>query len=354
MPGKTKPTNSLVTPQTPLEFYDDLMSHLKQAKEKIWLQSMIFDPGEYTDAAAEVMRKKPGEGLDVRVTVDWISEQYYQSRFDYLPNPNIKWQLEKRAFRKKRKALLDWLHEGGVKITFTNIPNYLMSLLPQVGRNHTKIYLVDDTAWMGGINFMPSSFRTYDGMVKTTNKTFVAALRQHYCEVNEQRPQTSYAVQLAEKYRLLVDNGQRSSSLIYDEAIENTLAAKKEIIFISQIVPSGRFLDALIKQAEKRIPVTFVTSSHADEMYSAFFPRLLYKHFLTKIKHVPAFKIYHVDRKVHLKLLMLDNQEVFFGSHNLSELGVQLGTEEIMLHAEDERLVEEFKGLANSFNLLPK
>lgn len=339
--------------QSPQEFYNDFLEKIKKAKKRVWLQSMNLDPGEKVDEAVLEMAKKAKQGIDVHITVDWISEQYYQSRFDYLPNPNIKWQLEKRAFRKKRKDLLDILSTAGATITFTNIPNYLLSLTPQIGRNHTKIYLVDDTVWMGGVNFMPSSFKSYDGMIKTKDSRLVSSLATHFHEVNEKRPQTSYAVQLGKACRLLVDNGHRGKSLIYDEAILSTKNAQKEILFISQIVPSGSFLEALTLRAKQGVAVTFVTSSHADEMYSSFFPRLLYKRFLNKIKNLPSFKIYHVDKKVHLKLLVVDNKELFFGSHNLSELGVQFGTEEIMLHSQDKNLIQDFKLFAQKYNLLP-
>lgn len=347
MPGEN------YTTLAPLEFLHHFQEHIQTATKRIWLQSMNLDPGEFVDETVAALIQKVKSGIEVRVTVDWISEQYYQSRFDYLPNPNLKWQLEKRAFRQRRKVLLDQLSQAGAIVTYTNIPNYLMSWMPQVGRNHTKIYLVDDTVWIGGVNFMPSSFHTYDAMIESQQPKLVQALELHFHEVNEKRPLTNYSVEISPQTKILFDNGQRNHSLIYDEAIASTLSATQEILFISQIVPSGRFLEALLTKAKQGIPVTFVTSSHADELYSSFFPRLLYQQFLSKIKPVANFKLYHVDKKVHLKLLVVDKQELFFGSHNLSQLGVQFGTEELMLQSKNAALLTSFQSLLSSFQILP-
>jgi len=338
--------------QTPLEFHRAFLRAASGAQKSVWLQSMALDPGPFIDEMMVVIQKKAREGLDVRITIDWLCEQYFEGKFDYLPYFNVTRFTGKRAFQKRRRQLLEALSQSGCQITFTNTPHRLLAPIPQLGRNHTKMYLIDgQIGWIGGLNLLPSSFHTYDGMVQIHDQKFLTALTQHYGEVNKHRPSTNYSVQLADDYRLLFDNGTRAHSLIYDEAIASTHLAKKEIILISQLVPSGRLLSALLKKAVT-LPVTFITSSPKDDLFTAFIPKILYKNFLRDIKKLPLFKIVHVDRKVHLKLLIIDQKESFFGSHNLSEVGVQLGTEEIMLHSSDAVFAASLLQLARRMGLL--
>ncbi len=329
--------------QLPAEFLADFLAAASQAKRRIWLQTMNYDPSPETAAIEKVLVEKAQKKLDIRMNIDWVSERFYDHAFNYVPNRHVPNFTNRKKYDQLRQASLNRVREAGGQVTITNTPPYLKSFFPIAGRNHIKMYIVDDTVWMGGVNLVTDGFNNIDGMIKTTNQAFLVAMTDQFSKVNQQRAADHYAVQLAENLELLIDNGQVGNSLIYNTAIQAIQNAKSEIQLYSQIMPTGKLMTNLLAKSRAKVPVTFITSDRDDDVFNHFPEALFYQQFRAKIHHNAFFKLIHLDQKLHLKLLLIDNQEFFFGSHNLSQVGVQLGTEEIMLHGTNENLVKEFK-----------
>lgn len=329
--------------QLPQEFLLDFIQTAKNAKTRIWLQSMNYDPSSETLAIEEVLVNQAKKDVDVRINIDWVSERFYDHSFDYFPNMHIFSAKKRKALNAKRQASLDRIRQAGGSVVITNTPSYLKSFFPIAGRNHIKMYIVDDTVWMGGVNLVQDGFNNVDGMIKTTDKHFLDAMTAQFFKVNALRSPEHYSVELADHLELLIDNGKIGHSLIYNQASDAILTAHSEIQLYSQIMPTGKLLSNLIKQSKQGVQVSFTTSNDDDDVFVNFPEVLFFKQFKMKIKNNQFFTLKHLDQKLHLKLLLIDNKEFFFGSHNLSQVGVQLGTEEIMLHGTDEKFVQEIK-----------
>lgn len=331
--------------QLPPEFLADFLAAAKHARQRIWLQTMNYDPCPETAEIEKVLVKQAQTGVDVRLNIDWVSERFFNHSFDAFPHLHPLTSKERAAFRAARQASLDRLTAAGAKVVITNRPPYLKSFFPIIGRNHIKMYVADDVVWMGGVNLVLDGFKNIDGMVKTAHPAFLTAMTEQFFKVNHDRSADHYAVPLDKNLELLVDNGQVGKSLIYDRANQAIKAATSEIQLYSQIMPTGKLLQNLLQKSAAGVPVTFVTSPENDQVFVHFPENLFYQNFRQRIKKRAQFSLQHLDKKLHLKLLLVDNQEFFFGSHNLSEVGVQLGTEEIMIHGTNPELVKEFKQL---------
>ncbi len=331
--------------QTPQEFLADFLATAKKAKKRVWLQSMNYDPSPETQAIEEVICERARAGVDVRMNIDWVSERFFQHSFDSFPDLNPLPNSKRKVFNQRRQASLNRIRQAGGQVVITNRPSALKSFFPIAGRNHIKMYIVDDLVWMGGVNLVRDGFSIVDGMVKTDHVKFMEALTTQFFQVNELRPIEHYAVEIHENLELIVDNGQVGKSLIYDKANQAIESAQKEIQLYSQIMPTGKLMDNLLQKSKQGVPVTFITSNEDDDVFSTFPQIAFYKAFRLKIRKNPHFKLQHLHKKLHLKLLIIDHKEFFFGSHNLSQVGVQLGTEEIMIHGTDEKMVKQFEKL---------
>ncbi len=334
--------------QHPHEFLQDFLTTAKQAKKRIWLQSMNYDPSSETESIEKVLVEKGGKGIDVRMNIDWVSERFFDHSFNSFPSLNPNSNSRRKAFNDLRQASLNRIRQAGGQVVITNKPSYVKSFFPIAGRNHIKMYIVDDTVWMGGVNLVKDGFSIVDGMVKTDHPEFMEALTTQFFQVNELKPAEHYAVEIHENLELLVDNGAIGKSLIYDEANKAILTAQKEIQLFSQIMPTGKLMQNLLNKSKQGIPVSFITSNEDDDVFSTFPQIAFYQAFKLQIRKNKNFKLKHLNGKLHLKLLLIDNKEFFFGSHNLSQVGVQLGTEEIMLHGTDEKMIQKFKKMYGS------
>lgn len=330
---------------TPREFLSDFLVEAQKAKKRIWLQSMNYDPSEETQQIEPILVAKAKNGVDVRLTHDWVTTRFYDHSFDMFPWLHFFSMKQRTEFNQQRKNSLQRIKAAGGKVAETNLPTAFQKVLPIAGRNHIKMYIVDDIAWMGGVNLVVDGFDNVDAMIKITDQNFVEALRTQYERVNQNRPKTHYQKKLDDDHELILDNGKQGSSLIYDIAMKSIDAAQKEICLYSQIMPTGRLLSKLLNKTKQGVKVHFITSNKEDSVFTTFPENIFYAYFVCRTWLNPRFSTRYLNQKLHLKLLIIDDKELFFGSHNLSEVGVQLGTEEIMLHARDRKLVHAFRAI---------
>lgn len=331
--------------QEPTEFLQDFIMLTQNAKRRIWVQTMNFDPGPHIDVCVSSLINAARRGVDVRINVDWIAERFYDGRFDTFPTLDTQRRSALATFNTTRQTMYRSLLSAGVALIVTNKPNLFGSYLPAYRRNHIKMFIIDDeVVWVGGVNLMEHALHNFDLMVRITDQTIIRALADQFPRVNAQRPKHDYHVECTKDTTFLVDSGRKMKSLIYDEAIKSIGHATKNITLVSQFLPGGQLLSRLIRiSREKNVDVAIVTSHREDEYFNAFPHQLAYQHFLLQIRSCPRIRLVHFHKKVHVKLLLIDNAEALFGSHNFWYLGGLLGTEEIAFHTKDKKLINELK-----------
>ena len=336
------------TVQPPQQFLDDFISQAKHARTRIFIQSMIFERGNALSKLEPIILQKAKEGLDVRVTIDWVAGRYVHDDLSVLPPLSPSKRAYKAKVHKENSALIERWTKNGVVFTHTNIPNFLLSPLTILRRNHSKLFIIDDSAaWIGGVNLFDVAMGWIDFMVKFTDTSTIAPLSHQYGKVNHNRPADNYSVQCTPKNKLLIDAGKIGDSLIYAEAIDCIKQAKQTIIFASQFLPDHDLLHELIKASKRGITITVITSNKDYKLFQT----LPYKPFYNFSKHeLDKFniEIVHQRTKVHAKLIIVDNKVALFGSHNFVHSGAILGTEEIAMRTEEAGLVKQLKDFINS------
>ncbi|MCE2512656.1 MAG: phosphatidylserine/phosphatidylglycerophosphate/cardiolipin synthase family protein [Acidimicrobiia bacterium] len=155
---------------TNTEFVDDLHRALAAAERRVLVQVMTFDGDASGLAVADLLVEATGRGVDVRLLVDCFALRYVSDR--RASDTSV------RAEAAETKAMFDRLRAAGVAVSFTQPfgPVKFFGL----SRNHKKQYVVDDHAYLGGINISDHNFAWRDFMVRITDPATVEAMVEDF------------------------------------------------------------------------------------------------------------------------------------------------------------------------------
>jgi phosphatidylserine/phosphatidylglycerophosphate/cardiolipin synthase-like enzyme len=328
--------------QTPDIFLDDLIATIKKAKQRIYIQSMLFESGVLIDRLTGALADASLRGVEVKLIYDWVSNRYVHNTLRFFPKFDPATLQYNRTVHRRTYESVRYLQSCGVDVTIINHPVLFEYLFPVMNRNHSKLYIIDDfCGWVGGVNLSDVSFRNTDCMVKVFSDCLISALSEYFLKVWNRSLEKDYSVTCSDDYTLSFDSGKHGRSLIYETGISLVKTAEKNITFLSQFVPNGPLLEQLIGKAKQHIPITIITSHRNNVMFTVFPYVLFYKYFLARIAAFPSIRFLHHREKIHAKLLIIDEKEILIGSHNMAFSGVLFGTQEISLWSKDPALVHQ-------------
>lgn len=320
---------------TPKVFLKELVQRIQQAKNMVLIQAMYFEHDSSTESLIKALVHAAKRGTRVCVNIDWVTTKYIKGNMTLLPL-----DTEHTRLKQKNEKMFTDLVFSGVEVTILNKPNFIKRLFPFFGRNHSKLFIVDDIAWIGGINLGQFSFKSEDFVIKLTKRSLVRTMKQIFFRLKKNNISQDTSTFPEKQYKMLIDRGMRNQSIIYDNALRLVCNAKKNVTIVSQILPDGCLLSKLLLLPPE-VKITIITSSK-DNMFFSHYPlKLLYLLFLWKIKKNENIKLVHLDRFVHAKLLLVDNKYALFGSHNLVWMSVLLGTRELSLYTDHRQIVAE-------------
>lgn len=306
-------------------YFEDLLLEINHAKKHICIQSLYFDPGHYLDKIITALIKKQKEGLFVELIIDAFGK-----------SPQIKTHRFESALAK--------LIDNHVAVTFINpLPSRQNWIFPYLHRNHIKIVLIDNTIYFGGINFSNQELTFQDLMIKVVDEKISTIFEQIINESKQQILEDS-SIRLDNKNILMVE-GINTQSIIYQRALSLINDAKKSIVFTSQFSPDGKMLDSLYQSTSRGVKLTIIVPvrNHFNRLFELLnqWNNLM---IIIKQKNLPLLKI---KSMIHAKLLLIDNQTLLIGSHNLCWLGVASKSYEIMLQSTDSNLINQVKQFTN-------
>jgi len=148
------------------EFVEDLHQALRAAERRVLIQVMTFDGDASGLAVADRMVEAVRRGVDVRLLVDCFALRYVSDR--PAKDPEVREEAAETA------AMFERLREAGVAVTFTQ--PFGPVLFFGLSRNHKKLYVVDDHAYLGGINISDHNFAWRDFMIRIEDPAVVETL----------------------------------------------------------------------------------------------------------------------------------------------------------------------------------
>lgn len=325
------------------EFLEDFRNEARNSSKRVWGQAMAIYPSHPGQLFLESFREAAKRGVDTRLNIDWFTLLASENGINKFVDLKKFFSGDDYSeFLRDHDYLTfhELAFQSDVDVHFTNPPKFFERYFPYTGRNHIKIYIVDNIAYLGGINIGDDSFKGVDFAVKFTDREVVDELAKQF--VFGEKQEKDYSVSFNNGDKLLVDAGISGQSVILDTAINLIRNARSSVVNISFFAPDSPLVKAL-SDADKRGPdVEVIMPEGQWGLISPFGlidrkNKFQNKLFRRKVDYV------NTPQRIHAKLLIIDDEIALFGSHNLMHSGVSAGTSEIAYLTRNPQIVTNLK-----------
>ncbi len=294
-------------------FKKEFFKSLKNAKHHVELQFMTFDGDSVGLKVSSMLKQLAKRGVNVRVLIDYFADVWVSD----MPA----WKREVRSEAKITKRMFEDLEKHGVKIKRTNKLGFLMMKI--LRRNHKKIIIIDDAAFLGGFNISEHNFKWHDFMVKIAGREVGLLLNDFNNTWNGNRYKSSNELLTGRKL-----------FKIYKQCLFN---AKREVMITSPYILDKPSVDLFLQVAKKGVKVKVLTLKKNN-----FLNFRLTKTYLINKMLQRGIEVYYYNRFSHGKCLLIDGKVAIFGSSNFG-YGGHMTTEDLCMLSNDAALVKSFK-----------
>lgn len=314
------------------------------AKKRVMFETMYALASHFTNSILNSMMDCALRGVEpVLLVTDGMGEAdaLRNQIFARVLGPHSIQSFYAQMAKDQRKALGDSDVVERIDRPFTK-ENFLVFAKK---RNHFKMAVIDDMAWVGGLNAgRDSDFSRIDCMMRVTTPEIVEEVAQ-LIATGDQVTQ-DYA-RTFEGLSLTVDAGVSHKSLILDNVIEqiSTISdpAQAEIMMLTPWVPDGKLLDVMFAVHQKGTKITILTNRNQLSLgaEAAYVLVKRYNEMVTLLKG-KQLPILFTPLEVHGKVLWIKDSKAQFGmvtSHNFTNKGVVMGTKEVALSSSNQDFV---------------
>lgn len=331
---------------TPKDFFEDFSTHAMQASGRVLAQTMYVEDGWALGTVADALMEAQGRGLDTALHVDAYSQLIENQNIHWVPRIHASARRAHAEARSAKFATLATIAGEGVSVTITNPPNIIEKTLPFVGRNHIKLALVDDIAWIGGLSYRDDDLDREDFMMRVADPDVVGALEEVFHTTDYTTIRDDKVFDFGDT-KVVWDSGRRGQSAIFDRGLGDVRDASDSVRLISQYNPNGKMAAALALQAAMGRDVLSITSSRhtISEWFGTALDRVSTAYSRMQGQVIPTA---HSKIRVHAKALLVDannpdRAEGMVGSHNLTRTGVILGTQEVALFSSKPEFIQSLR-----------
>ncbi len=263
---------------------------------------------------------------DRRVLVDQFTRFVISDRF--VRSPAYWLDAGFRAEVKATSAMFRGLVQDGAGVRLTNPMGPLLSAFPF--RNHKKLIVADDVAYIGGINFSDHNFEWWDLMLRIEDKAIADRLAEDFNDTYESRAR-SWSAQFGDM-RLYGFDG-RNNHAGFDEIIGHIDRASASICIISPYL-TFPFVEALERAARRGLSVQLITPLPNNK------PTV--RDYLVRAAIRAGFDLRLTRAMIHLKGMLLDDRTLVLGSSNFDFVSYH-AEEEFVAVVTDPALAEDFR-----------
>ena len=247
---------------------------------------------------------------------------------DLVFSPRFLLDTEFRREARDTRRLLRRSERDGVRIVVTNPMGCLWRKFPF--RNHKKMMIVDDQAFLGGINLSEHNFRWNDLMMRTGCPDLVEALARDFhdslCGVNASR------IAPTPLGRLYFLDGRRSRTE-YEELFTTIKGAQKSVDVITPYVSEPLIGRLAQLPASVRVRVINPARNNKAALQQALF----------RAAAGTNLEIFlYQPEMCHVKAVLIDSEQLILGSCNFDFVAYDL-QQEVVLCTDDSALIEEFR-----------
>lgn len=278
------------------DFWARAAKDIAAARRRVLIQAMTFEGDSAGRPVAEAVAASPAS--DRRVLVDdytrhVINDTFLRSSRD----PAL------HAEAAATWAMFDALRSNGTDLRITNpiAGNWLRYPL----RNHKKLLVIDNVAWLGGINFSDHNFSWHDMMLRLEGAEVADWLAGTFDLDWSGNPRSSREM-FGQSLELLSLSG-RDNALHFAPLLDRFAQARERIEVVSAY-PTFPFVDALISAARRGTAVTIYTPRPNNKP--------IVRDYLLAKCHGTGLVVRLLPEMTHVKAALIDGEELIAGSSN--------------------------------------
>lgn len=306
-------------------FMNDLRSESSRAKKKFYVQAMTFEGDQAGTELVELMVASPAK--EKCLVIDSYSKvvvnDHFVFSFRYLFNKTYREEVQ------NTRRLLKSVKDQGIKVVFTNPVGILMWKYPL--RNHKKMVVVDELTYLGGINFSDHNFEWHDMMVKVDSIQLSREIEKDIELTIDGKNQSE--IKKIDEDRLYFLNGSRSKG-DYNKLFDQLRNAKSQVDVISPYVSDP--LLAILLGLDPSIEINIFTPAENNKG--------LFRENLLATNASGRFNIIELPGMTHMKAILVDQTQFFFGSSNFDLISYYF-EQEVVMQCSNSALIEEFNAL---------
>lgn len=324
------------------EYLSDLGTEIQRAKEGVFIETLGLE-APVAEAVLRMLKTVPA-GVRQDLYIDEAQTLYVaKDRLLMLDSVTPGRTKDSLKLLKEKIALLQRFAAAGVTLHLKNPPrNFVHKVIPYIGRSHKKGAGIDCQSsnpehakfYFGSANLDYPEL--VDLMVKFTGNN-AKVLSSAFDDINAGRVKEDEQRQLDEYSNLYIDVGAHGKSIILDKAAGLIKQAQSSVEFVTMLMPDGKMLNEFRDATSRGLRyLEVITSGAVTDFATRGIGEERLRHIIRKIgtnRTSEDVVIRTVPQGgVHAKLLVVDRgargQKIYFGSHNLNEGGVKLGTQE--------------------------
>ncbi|MBV8687431.1 MAG: phosphatidylserine/phosphatidylglycerophosphate/cardiolipin synthase family protein [Alphaproteobacteria bacterium] len=304
-------------------FWTRAEADILAARRRVLVQAMTFEGDSAGLAvAAAVRRSRAG---DRRILVDDYTRVVVSDRFVLSPH-----YLASPAFRAEvgsTRAMFRSLRDEGVGVRTTNP---IAGRLPRYGlRNHKKLIVADNVAYIGGVNFSDHNFAWHDLMLRIEARGPAGFLAEDFDAT--WRSRSTFRTASFDGLDLYALDGRRNPSGFAD-LLRAIAGAERRIDVVSPYL-SSPFVEALGAAARRGVRVELVAPLANNKP--------MVRHFLLDRAPKLGLHLRLVPGMFHLKGMLIDERRLALGSSNF-DFPSYYSMEEYLALIDEPALVETF------------
>ena len=306
------------------EFHAAIMPAIRNARRRVLIQVMTFELDGVGGQLWQTLASSPA--AEKVLCVDAFSRVKVSDGFIF--GRRYWTDAGRRAEARRTRRLLRPGVRDGVRIVVTNPVGALLQKYPH--RNHKKMMIIDDTAFLGGINFSDHNFAWHDLMLQTTDPAIVSALAEDF-EVTAAGGNGN-GVRPAPGGRLYLLDGRRSRAA-YESLFDEITAARTSVVVISPYLTNP--LLGRLKALPPAVRTLVINPARNNK------PLLRQALLGATAGSGVATRLYQ-PRMSHLKAALIDGERLILGSYNFDYIGWEL-QQEVVLSIAEPGLAADFR-----------
>ncbi len=305
-------------------FWERAASDIERSRRRVLVQAMTFEGDSAGRSVAQAIGA--ASALDRRVLVDdysrfVVSDRWVAGRREKLP-------ADLRAEVEATHAMFAELGAAGVGVRRTNPIGPLFANYP--ARNHKKLIVADEVAYVGGINFSDHNFAWRDFMLRLEGGGAADWLARDFDATWRGQPRAGHTDLPGVTLRSL---DGRSNASAFGDLMALIEAARREIVVISPYL-TFPVTGALARAARRGVRVRLITPWPNNKP-------TVRDHLLAAAQR-SGFEITLLSEMIHLKGLLIDAARLVIGSSNFDFVSLA-AEEELMAVIMDPAIIADFE-----------